>query len=87
MSGWKDISEAPTDGSPVDLWRVNIEHGYGDRVADAWFEDNRWMMDTGEFDAPADGSSSDYPSPDWKITHFMKRPIGPNGETDYGRFG
>lgn len=87
MAEWLPIVDAPNDGTIVDLWRVNIEHGYGHRVADAWFDGGRWLMNDGDIETSVDGSSERFPSPDWTVTHFMLRPNGPNGETNYSQFG
>lgn len=80
---WKPIVEFNTERSMldrVDLWldvkASPMSFGMSDawRVVDAYFKNGGWWhIDRGEQRQLA----SEH------ITHFMERPAGPHGETDY----
>lgn len=82
LSGpWTDISHAPKDGTPVDLWVTNDEGGF--RVTDArWtrpvgLNDETWCIIEPDFG----WNYVSYPdNKGERITHYMSIPADP-GET------
>ena len=69
-SAWKPISEAPKDGTPIDLWQN------GERITDAYWSDvqDGWCVD-GTYGREEPTPLAIIPAP----THFMRLPPPPEG--------
>ena len=82
MAEWKSITDAPTDGTYVDLWVLDAR-GKGARYPDMKYmpgsphEGSDWEDEHGVFSLLGDRIIDDLD----QITHFMSRPTGPTGET------
>ncbi len=64
-SQWLDISEAPRDGTPVDLWWVSDDGNGGCRLTDfRWRAAGHWIDESGTVIL------------DYQLTHF-RYPPGP----------
>lgn len=72
--GWLDMSSAPLTGRKVDLWvrpHDALANGNPDRIADAWYEDGKWMR-------IVTGSGKPAPVEDCGVpTHWRLPPAAP----------
>ena len=69
---WRDIAEAPRDGTYIDLWG-SYGHGPSFRICGYAWRAGRWVNEDGE-------DASDYPKYIFQPTHF-RLPPPPPGET------
>ncbi|BCB21982.1 hypothetical protein [Bosea sp. ANAM02] len=74
--GWLDIAGAPLDGRKVDLWVRPYDaeaNGNPGRIADAWYQDGRWMRHVPGVDRPVAVDDCGVP------THWRAPPAAPGG--------
>lgn len=78
MGEWRDISDAPRDGTDVDLWVVN-QRGEGERVADAYWDGDLWIDPYGNYGdgGPVENLPSEHRPWTRRATHWMLPPGPP----------
>ena len=81
MSGWQPIDTAPKDGTPLDLWAVDIftdgRPQEGGRYPDAGWHEGRWF----HFDPIAGDNvpiEVEWSNGKTVATHWMPVPEGPD---------
>lgn len=65
---WREIAEAPLDGSRVDLW-IQDRNGYCRRVPDAWWDGEHWLHDEADMTQPV--LPPEMQDEGDRITHFL----------------
>lgn len=87
---WRDISTAPKDGTPIDVWCVTPEgcdfvpDRGGVRFTDVAWEDGEWVrtLDDGNYDPIEGPPRSHLGCPAWSVTRWMPTPEPPTVEED-----
>ena len=69
---WRDILDAPQDGTIVDLWVVDDFADAAFRYTDCWWLDGRWVYNSDEV-----GPTGINPCGMYRVTHFMFPPDPP----------
>ncbi|CAH1689019.1 conserved hypothetical protein [Hyphomicrobiales bacterium] len=77
--GWLDMASAPLTGRKVDLWvrpHDALANGNPNRIADAWYEDGRWMRIVSGNGQPAPVGDCGVP------THWRLPPAAPGATAE-----